>query len=323
MSKNKSSSSRYSLYEEIGIYFNPNGSFNKDAFVAVLKDHILEIREKAVSEKAFPAAYKNWLSDYIRQITDFLNDKGLTLGSIELLKTAVDTSIEMSIDSMLLPSTTIRTVLNEIDLPDRKKNPDDKRTLILQAALQVFGEEGYYAATIDHIASVSGIGKGTVYRFFKSKEELFEQLIKEEYDKIVDLIGGTFESSGDVLAGIQKMIESWIKYINDNPMVYRLIKIEQSMQFLETSKTTYYQYVTDNLPLFKAKVVALNREERLKSTNLYSVFYGIMGFMDGVVQKWIYRGMDYPLTDEIPVILETIFNGFVGETATRTKFFEP
>ena len=106
-------------------------------------------------------------------------------------------------------------------------------------------------------------------------------------------------------------------------MVYRLIKLDQSMQFFNSNQTTYYQYITDNLPLFKARVVALNRENKLKSTNLYSVFYGIMGFMDGVVQKWIYKGMSYPLTDEIPVILETIYNGFVGESATRTKYFEP
>jgi len=311
------------LYEEIGSYFNSNGSFNKDLFSSVLKNHINDIKQASSSDKTFNNAYRKWFSDYIQEITDYLNEKGVTQGAIELLKTAVDTSIEMGIDSMLIPSATIQTVLQKIETPEKKKNPDDKRSAIFQAALLVFGEDGYYAATIDSIASVSGIGKGTVYRFFKSKEELFEQLLKEEYDKIVERMGSAFESSDDVLQGIQKMIEFWINYINDHPMVYRLIKIDQGLQFLSSTKTTYYQYITDNLPLFKARVVSLNREEKLKSTNLYSVFYGIMGFIEGVVQKWIYKDMNYPLTDEIPVILETIFNGFVGESATRTKYFEP
>ena len=49
----------------------------------------------------------------------------------------------------------------------------------------------------------------------------------------------------------------------------------------------------------------------------------ILGFIDGVVHKWFRRGMDYPLSDETPVILEVLFNGFVGEKTTSRLFFEP
>lgn len=53
----------------------------------------------------------------------------------------------------------------------------DKSLRILQAAAQVFSEHGFHAATIDQIAEAAGVGKGTVYLYFKSKEGLFHGFV--------------------------------------------------------------------------------------------------------------------------------------------------
>lgn len=54
-----------------------------------------------------------------------------------------------------------------------------KRELIQEAALKVFGEKGFYKARIDDIAKAAGVGKGTVYEYFRSKEHLFSEILKE------------------------------------------------------------------------------------------------------------------------------------------------
>lgn len=54
-----------------------------------------------------------------------------------------------------------------------------KHDLILQAALKVFGEKGFYRAKIEDIAQEAGVGKGTVYEYFKSKEHLFREILNE------------------------------------------------------------------------------------------------------------------------------------------------
>ncbi len=56
-----------------------------------------------------------------------------------------------------------------------------KRQLILQAAADVFATKGYYGAKIEDIAQQAEIGKGTVYEYFKSKKELFNELIREGF----------------------------------------------------------------------------------------------------------------------------------------------
>ena len=51
-----------------------------------------------------------------------------------------------------------------------------KRELILQSARQVFMEKGYHAATSEEIARVAGIGKGTIYQYFASKKDIYDEV---------------------------------------------------------------------------------------------------------------------------------------------------
>lgn len=60
--------------------------------------------------------------------------------------------------------------------------PRTKREAILEAALQVFLESGYAAANMDTLAARAGVSKATVYAYFKSKDELFGELIRLRCD---------------------------------------------------------------------------------------------------------------------------------------------
>lgn len=59
----------------------------------------------------------------------------------------------------------------------RRTNKEAKRRFILDVALELFNEKGYDHTTMDDIAEKAGIGKGTIYEYFKSKKEF----IKEAY----------------------------------------------------------------------------------------------------------------------------------------------
>lgn len=69
----------------------------------------------------------------------------------------------------------------------------EKRPLILKAATEVFSERGFAAVTVAEIADRAGIGKGTVYEYFSSKEELlfavFEWMNEGISDRIRELLG--------------------------------------------------------------------------------------------------------------------------------------
>ncbi len=54
-----------------------------------------------------------------------------------------------------------------------------KRELIIDAAIQVFSTKGYYNARMEEIASIAGVGKGTIYEYFSSKLQLFQEMLEE------------------------------------------------------------------------------------------------------------------------------------------------
>lgn len=77
----------------------------------------------------------------------------------------------------------------------------NKRELILAAAREIFGEKGYHSTTSEEIAKKAGVGKGTIYQYFESKQDIFLQMhmqyLKQYSENVVALIqeNSTFEEN--------------------------------------------------------------------------------------------------------------------------------
>ena len=59
-----------------------------------------------------------------------------------------------------------------------KAGDSDKRSLILRAAVKIFSEKGFHDAKVEDIAQLADVGKGTVYEYFSSKTELFQEMFR-------------------------------------------------------------------------------------------------------------------------------------------------
>lgn len=72
----------------------------------------------------------------------------------------------------------------------------NKGRLILDAARRVFAATGYYQARVEDIAREAGVGKGTVYEYFVSKEDLYLKMLLEVADSYVTGVKGELEDAG-------------------------------------------------------------------------------------------------------------------------------
>ncbi|MGI5921544.1 MAG: TetR/AcrR family transcriptional regulator [Syntrophomonadaceae bacterium] len=63
-------------------------------------------------------------------------------------------------------------------MKDSTQKSAHKRQLIIEAAVQVFSREGYHNARMEEIAAAAGIGKGTIYEYFDSKLQLFQEMLE-------------------------------------------------------------------------------------------------------------------------------------------------
>lgn len=72
----------------------------------------------------------------------------------------------------------VKFIMEVVSMAKRR----DKEIDILNAATKVFGVNGFHLTIIDDIAKCANIAKGTVYQYFRSKDELFIRVIKYNYD---------------------------------------------------------------------------------------------------------------------------------------------
>jgi Transcriptional regulator len=318
----KSGGRRLPLYGEIGKYFSVDGEFSESAFRAVVHEALENIQSQGESD-LFHERAREWLSSYLEEILGYLEEKGILNASFRLFQAAVDESAKMNVNTVTLPIAKLQRILSRASTSLEKKNqPDKKKKKIFDAALRLFGEHGFHEATMEKIAELAGVAKGTVYIFFKSKEDLIDQLLLEKIQEIVSTFSEIFSREDDILAQIQQTIEYYIDFIEKNHVLYRIIHSERIVR-RTGNKALFYDYLISNLPMIKERIVSLNKKGEVKTTNFYTVWYGILGFIDGVVQKWFRCRMEYPLRDEVPVILEVLFNGFVGEQKSQKRFFIP
>lgn len=67
-----------------------------------------------------------------------------------------------------------------------KSLKEQRKTEIIEAAIKVFGECGYHKGKVEKIAEKAGIGKGTVYEYFNSKKEIFQQMLRYVFETYME-----------------------------------------------------------------------------------------------------------------------------------------
>jgi AcrR family transcriptional regulator len=94
-------------------------------------------------------------------------------------------------------------------LSGRSNGQEDKRRLILEAAVRVFARKGYHTCRVGDIAEEAGVAHGLLYHYFRSKDEVLETVFRETWADIVGAaqrVEETDEPARDRLTGIAKLL---------------------------------------------------------------------------------------------------------------------
>lgn len=91
------------------------------------------------------------------------------------------------------------------------------REKILKAALRVFGEKGYYEATISEIAKEANITEATIYKYFSNKEELILKIPLKDTQEIIELIDRWLRPIRGCLNKLRTLIYLTLEFYQNNP----------------------------------------------------------------------------------------------------------
>ncbi|MBI4965597.1 MAG: TetR/AcrR family transcriptional regulator [Desulfomonile tiedjei] len=257
------------------------------------EEKILAFVEKAVDALAASPIYSDTLvRDFYRNVLDVVDASGLSRNS--LLE-------DLLFQSLRRPADVERA---------KRKKLKEARSKILEAALDEFSEKGYHASTIDSIAERAGIAKGTVYRYFNTKEQLFNALKDDTIGEFVELARKDLSREEDVVMIIESIIKMYLSFFEKNSAFFKVITQEHK-DFGREFSEKFINGLILGLPGLKRRCWKASRHGALKQMNYFTVFFGIIGFLNGVIQKWLHEGAEGSLLTEIDTVKEVLFYGFV------------
>jgi AcrR family transcriptional regulator len=99
------------------------------------------------------------------------------------------------------------------ELTDRSVIAEDKRRLILDAAVRVFARKGFHTCRVDDISEEAGVAHGLLYHYFASKDELLETVFLDTWSGLLDAIGEVEASGAPAREQLRRvaaiMLRSW------------------------------------------------------------------------------------------------------------------
>jgi len=195
--------------------------------------------------------------------------------------------------------------------------PDvDKRALILDAATHVFAERGFFSAQVADIARRAGIAAGTVYLYFRSKDDILISL----FDRTMqDAIRDGRESIAEVTEPIERLRRIARLHLerlgrDRNLAVVFQVELRQSTKFMArlsaTRLRTYLGIIRDTIA--EGQTAGVIRTS-IAPTLAAKVFFGAL---DEMATNWILSNRQYALADDADEVVNVLLYG-MAERETR------
>ena len=195
-------------------------------------------------------------------------------------------------------------------------NKEEKRVNILISALKVFTKKGISSATISDIAEEANIGKGTVYEYFKSKDEIVLSALTLFLDDSRFSINKLKKINGSPEEKLRNTIQLFIDIIKQESIQtfelifdFWLIGIKEKKY-----KSDFYLYLKDFYSLYRGIFSDIVKEGQEKGmfNERYSPYYigsMIIGMLDGLMAQWILDRENVNYIDTVKTMVNIIISG--------------
>lgn len=191
-----------------------------------------------------------------------------------------------------------------------RPSPDvDKRQLILDAATHVFAERGFFAAQVADIARRAGIASGTVYLYFKSKDDLLISLFDRTMQEAIRDGREALESVADPTDRLRRIAHMHLERLGrdrDLAIVFQ-VELRQSTKFMARLSATrlrsYLGIIRDTIAEGQAQGVF---RANVPATLGAKMFFGAL---DEMATNWILSDRKYALIDDADGVVDLFLYG--------------
>jgi TetR/AcrR family fatty acid metabolism transcriptional regulator len=185
----------------------------------------------------------------------------------------------------------------------------DKRREILSAAIEVFARKGYNKANIMEVAGKAGVATGTVYLYFKNKDDLLLQAMKTMMDSNLAEIKKKIANIEPSIEKLFMFFYSHIEVFTRKPSMARFLVVElrQSEEFYKRhpSYNPYHDYQDYVVDLVDKAI----KEGTTQPYDPITVSYLILGAMNSVLTQWVIHPESIDLEQVTKDVRQILHNG--------------
>jgi TetR/AcrR family fatty acid metabolism transcriptional regulator len=172
-----------------------------------------------------------------------------------------------------------------------------KRESIIQAAIEVFSKKGFQAATVSEIAEMADVADGSIYQYFKNKEDLFFSIPIEKTKEFRTELELHLEGISGAFNKIRKFVWYFLHFFKMNPDYGRILMLEMrvSKSFV---KTDTYDFLKKSVGQVM-EIITEGQEEGVirKDTDVYVLRHLVLGVLEHIVSRWLLKGGQYDLLE--------------------------
>lgn len=178
-------------------------------------------------------------------------------------------------------------------------SPKTQKTFnkIVKCAKKEFASRGYLNTSIHTIAKKANLSVGCLYKYFSSKDSLYNLIIKSEQNKIKTSLNDAIRGATSRIEKEKAGLRAWLYYVRDNPGVYKLI-----WETLFIDQKAFDEYYHSFAMSYKTNLE--RSEDEIDTNNLINLSYALIGISNFLGIRIIAKSNKVS-DDEIEELVET------------------
>ncbi len=168
----------------------------------------------------------------------------------------------------------------------RENNARRQRAIILRAAAALFAKKGYHKASVGEIAERAGVGKGTIYLYFKDKSQLFAATVTEGMEAIIGQLRAELESDLPFREHFRRLVERHVALHLQHEDLIGIFHRElsngidrQTRKKIEDVRRRYVDFLAETL-------ADGHRRGYIKAIDFHLAAVGVVGLIDVLCNEY-------------------------------------
>ncbi len=191
-----------------------------------------------------------------------------------------------------------------------KKNKPKYRQII-DAAVIVIAENGYHQAQVSKIAKQAGVADGTIYLYFKNKEDILISLFQEKMGNFVEMAEEKIVGTESAAEKLRMIVESHFQILSEDRHLAIVTQLE-----LRQSNIDLRHKINEVLKGYLALIeqILLNGKESGEFSSTLDIRLArqmIFGTMDETATTWVMNDQKYDITALADPVHKLLLNGFM------------